>query len=244
MLDAPVRVLFCLAAAAGSLALLGPGPAEEPGVVNHWYLETEGIENPSALHQQARELAAHMNQAHPDVHIETFRTSSLEHPARLHLILEAESSTALREFLSSGPRDEECRSRLEALEVAPFGRDTYLRLISSDPGNETRLERGPRLVVWSLGTHFPRVGEAIECARNLARHVNENYPGLTVRAYDEWFPHSGRIHFYFYVARPPGWEIQEARMRSDPVVRELLERAAGAFVEGDFEDTWLSDLSR
>jgi hypothetical protein len=243
-LAAPIRSLFYLATAAGSLAVLAPAPVEETAVLNHWVLETEGLENVGELYQQARELAAHMNEAHPEVHLEVFRNSGLEPDRRVHLVLETASSTALRQFITESPKDEECRSLLETVEVAPVGRDSYLRLISTDPGNPNRLERGPRLVVWSLGTHFPRVGEAIECAQKLARHVNASYPGLTVRAYDEWFPHTGRIHFYFYVARPPGWEIQEARMRRDPVIRELFEGAAGAFVEGDFEDLWLNDLTR
>jgi len=244
MLDAPVRALFCLAAAAGSVAVLGPAPAEEAGVINHWVLEAEGVENVGALHDQTRELVAHVNAAHPEVHIEAFASSRLEQPRRVHLILEAVNSATLRQFITESPKDQECGSLLAALEVAPMGRDSFLRLVSTDPGNPERLERGPRLVVWSLGTHFPRVGEAIECAQQLALHINANYPGLSVRAYDEWFPRSGRIHFYFQVARPPGWEVQEARMRHDPVIRGLFEGAAGAFVQGDFEDMWLSDLSR
>jgi len=39
------------------------------------------------------------------------------------------------------------------------------------------------------------------------------------------------------------WEGIEARIRHDPVVRELLEGAADAFVDDSFRDTWLTVLA-
>jgi len=105
--------------------------------------------------------------------------------------------------------------------------------------------------VWSrigLGANaaraFPRVGEALDTLEAVVRHLNETYPEQYFRAYDEWFPRSGRLHIYVYGSGIPKWEATEARIRRDPVFRELMDGAAEAFVEGSFDDVWLNVLAR
>ena len=66
---------------------------------------------------------------------------------------------------------------------------------------------------------------------------------MLCRGYDEWFPRSGRLRIHFYGTGISTWERFEAQMRRDPVVRQLFEGAAEAFVEGAFEDTWMVRLA-
>ena len=83
------------------------------------------------------------------------------------------------------------------------------------------------------------MGAAVECAKKLVEHINSNYEGMFVRAYDEWSPRSGRIHFYFWGSSISLWVGLEERLREDPVYTKLLEQAASSFVEDSFDDRWM-----
>ena len=84
--------------------------------------------------------------------------------------------------------------------------------------------------------------EAMDCARALAEHMNANYPDVYVRAYNEYFPRSGRVYWHTYSSGVSTWERVEARLLDDPEFRRLLKAARGVFVEDSFDDRWTSNV--
>lgn len=213
----------------------------EDGALNHVVLAPRGLGDVE-IRRFADDLVAHMAEAHPEVAFTVYEQFG-ETEARVelvHVLMESVNSTAQEVFLEAAGRDETCRALAErqkqGFEVVE---DASLRLVASDPEKERREGRAGGLIVWELETHFPRVGQAVECVEALVRHLNEAYPVGIFRGYDEWFPHSGRVRIHAYGTGIAGWERVEARMRRDPVVRELFEGAADAFVPGGFEDTWM-----
>ena len=241
LMIAPLGLL--VSASRGEAAALAPALPGD-AALNHWVFDIGEVDVDEAR-RHAREVVAHRKQAHPGVHFEIYRTSSLEGVFELHVLLETVNTTAQRVFLDEPAQDETCRAQLqfegEQFEVV---RDAYLRLIASDPEKEKRMGPQGGTIIWSLRSRFPRAGEAVDSAAEIARHLNATYPGFYVRAYDEWFPRSGRIHFYIHGSSISGWEAAEAAMRQDPVFRELMGKAAGAFVEDSFEDLWIVSLAR
>jgi hypothetical protein len=214
--------------------------------LNHWVFEA-GTKTRAELLMHADEVVKHMKKAHPETTFVLLRERGEPECNRIHYLLETATTQVQRQFLDAYGQDEVCRA-LIAREDASFvlKEDVYLRLIASDPAKEQGLEPYQRAVVWKLDARFPRVGQAVECAERLARHLNATYPGFAFRAYDEWFPRSGGIRIYVLDPQNDAvaWEATEAQIRRDSVVRELLEGAADAFVEDSFEDTWLNLLAR
>lgn len=253
----PLRPLLALSLGSLALAPLGLLPAASrteaappapalPGdsALNHWVFDTREVDI-NEVRRHAREMVAHHEEAHQEVRFEVYRTSQLEGGFALHVLMETVNTTAQRAFLDGGVHDETCRAQL-AFENEHFElqRDAYLRLIESDPEKERSLGPQGGVIIWSLRSRFPRVGEAVECAAEVTRHLNATYPGFYVRAYDEWFPRSGEIHLYIFGSSISRWENTESRIRRDPVFRELMEGAADAFVEDSFEDLWLVNVAR
>jgi hypothetical protein len=248
-----------LVLALGSLALLplgvllsaprgeaAPLAAARPGdtALNHWIFDIGEVERAAAL-EHARQFVEHHKEAHPGVHFETYRTSGLEGKFELHVLLETVNTTAQRVFLDRDIDDEPCRSLIrfedDNFEVRS---DSYMRLIASDPEKEERMGPQGGIIVWSLRSRFPLTGDAVDCAAKVTRHLNQTYPGVYFRAYDEWFPRSGRIHFYIYGSSISAWESTEYQIRQDPVFRARMAEAADAFVPDSFEDEWIVNVAR
>ena len=247
------RLVPALAGSAllGSLAVLAVARAAPAGgraaprdaALNHWVLDARDMERVE-VRRFAQEYVAHLREAHPEVALTVYTEFLEQHGNRVHFLLEAVNSTAQQAFLAAPPGDDLCRA-LAAREQADFvvGRDAYLRLVAADPEKEERAGTQEGLIVWELDAHLPRVGQALECVEALVRHLNATYETVLCRGYDEWFPRSGRLRIHFYGTGISTWERFEAQMRRDPVVRQLFEGAAEAFVEGAFEDTWMVRLA-
>jgi hypothetical protein len=224
-------------------------PAPPPAIpgdaaLNHYVYDTTGVD-PALVRQHAADTVAHLRQEHKDASFELFSKFMEGGDDELHILLETVNTVAQRVFLDEYGSDEVCRALIEReRELFRSGRDVYMRLVSSAPEKERRLGPQGGLIIWSLEARFPRLGEALDTIEALTVHLNETYPGLYFRAYDEWFPRSGRLHIYIYGSGIAKWEAIEARIRHDPVYRELMAGAADAFVEGSFDDLWLAIMAR
>jgi len=213
--------------------------------LNHWVFDP-GEQSFGDLAAHAAEVVKHMREAHTEASLVVFQERGEPASKRVHFVLESINTRAQRQFIESYGQDSVCRALVQHEDLAfKLQEDVYLRLIASDPEKEKKLTSFKRVIMWCLDTRFPRAAQAVECAGKLVQHLSSTYPELAFRAYDEWFPHSGNVRIYVldphedYVA----WEGIEARIRHDPVVRELLEGAADAFVDDSFRDTWLTVLA-
>lgn len=200
--------------------------------------------NLGAGQRLAVDFVEHTGVAHPATHFSTYQVWYGDRP-EVHLLEETVNTTAF--FLAEEELEgcETCGPLLSTM-ATDFTRKhrSLSRLIESDPEKERSLGPQSALIVRSLRASYPRTGEAVDAARELVQHMNATYPEIYVRAYDEWHPRSGRIHFHIHLSWVPTWESIEARMRADPEVRRILGGAAAAFVEDSFEDVWLITLGR
>jgi len=242
------RTLSFLAASPLLFLLGAPPPVTttlpDDTALNHWVFDTKDVDT-SVLRTHAWEVVAHMHEAHPQAHFEFYLNYPEPEGNELHLLLETTDTKAQREFLDEYGEDDACRALIQSEDDQfEIRRDVYMRLIASDPEKERRAEPNAGLIVWSLAARFPRAGEAAECIEQVVGHLNATYSEFYFRGYDEWFPRSGGLHIYIYGNEIPKWEAVEARIRRDPIFRELMEGAADAFVEGSFEDVWLNYIAR
>ena len=176
------------------VAALGSAPREAP--LNHATFDA-GKSARAEILAYADLLLEHIQKAHSGVTLTVLREA--ERPAihKIHFLIEAASTQALSEFNQAYGKDEVCRGLLEREQaLLTLEEDAFLRLIASDPEKEQRMEPYRSVVVWELDADFPRVGQAIECAEGLVRHLNATYPELAFRAYDAWYPRSGAIASY------------------------------------------------
>jgi hypothetical protein len=233
-----------LLASASRGAAARPSSRPEDTALNHWVYDIGELDAEEAAHH-ARQVVAHFKEAHPSIHIETYRTSGMESGFELHVLLETVNTTAQRVFYDRDVVDDVCMAQLQ-FEDEHFEllSDTYMRLIESDPEKEERMGNQGGIITWSLRSRFPLTADAVDCAAKVTRHLNESYPGFYFRAYDEWFPRSGNIHFYIYGSSISGWETTEYQIRQDPVFRARMAEAAEAFVPDSFEDLWLVNVAR
>jgi hypothetical protein len=246
-MNVPSRPLFFLAGGLVALVPLAlpPRSAEPPArpedaALNHWIFDV-GDADPAVVRQHALDVSAHMEEAHPEVQLLAYQDFGSQRGGRLHFLLHSVNTTAQQVFINEDyGADEICRGHLDLEdELFELERDLYMRRITSDPEKERRLGRQDGAAVWELRARFPRVGQAVECVRQVVDHLNATYPDQLFAAYDEWYPDSGHIRIYAHNSGISRWEAFEAAMRADPVVRELFEGAAEAFVEGSFDDTWI-----
>jgi hypothetical protein len=251
-----LRTLSCLSTCPAALLLLGwmggdqdtatPTAAPTPPVrtaLNHWVFDVKDVEQ-AELRNHAWEVVAHMTTAHPEAHFQFYQNFPEPDGRELHVLLETVDTEVQRVFLDAYGADEVCRDQIEyedrRFEVSA---DRYMRLIASDPVKEKgRQPLG--LITWSLEARFPLAGRASECIEQVVAHLNATYPEFYFRGYDEWFPRSGRFYIYIHGTGIALWEGVEARIRRDPVFRELMEGSADVFVEGSFEDAWHNYLAR
>ena len=232
----------------GTLGVSLPGAASPPAesipgdaALNHVVYEIRDA-TAAEVRTYAQDVVAHMKEAHPEASLALYQERLEVRGDRVHILMETVNARAQEVVLGALGRDDVCRALIERRQsLFELKEDVYLRLITSDPEKERNL--GPRAgtIVWSLKARFPRLGEAIECVERVVQHLNATYPDFTFRAYDEWLPRSGgiRIHVSGYSSIAQ-WENTDARIRRDPVFRELMGGAADAFVEGSFEQTWIT----
>jgi hypothetical protein len=246
------RKLVYLTAAPAALALFGWVGAEQDAAqpvapansaLNHWVFLTKDVSQ-ADVRSHAWNVIEHMTAAHPTAHFSYYENFSEVDDDELHVLLESADSEAQQAFLAAYGQDDVCRAQI-ALEDErlAISRDVYLRLIASDPEKE-RGRREVGLVTWSLEARFTRLAEAAECIESVVEHLNATYPEACFRGYEEWNPHASALHIYIYVSGVPLWESVDARIRRDPVFRELMEGAEDAFVAGSFEDAWHNLLAK
>jgi plastocyanin len=250
----PLRLALFACAGLGSLlglAAFAANDAEaapQEGAESEWAALVHDVlvfepDDEQAAYASTVEWIAHVRAAHPAARIRTY--SQWVGPRReVHVLFETVNTLAYFVLLDEIAKCEPCQeldAEIEALTSQETRRRS--RLIASDPGSERRLGSQAALIVRSLRANYASVGSATDAAERLVQHVNATYPEIYARAYDEWYPRSGRIQFHFYMNWIPAWEEVERRMRQDPLVREIMEGGQDAFVSDSFEDTWLINLA-
>ena len=237
-----VMLLAAFRTTQGATSPHAPEPAKT--ALNHWIYDA-GDANAADIRKLADDMLAHVRQAHPEATLSYFRELVEVEGNFVHLFLETQDSAVQQAYIDAHGRGDSCQQLFEREErLFELKSDLNMRLIASDPEKEQRMGRFGGTTVWTFETHFLRIGQAIECVDKLVRHLNASYPDFAFRGYDQWYPESGCLRIYAFGTGIPVWEQTEAKIRRDPVVRELMEGASEAFVAGGFDDTWLALITR
>jgi len=243
-------LLLCLAAFS-SLGVLWTGASAPPlpanqtttRALNHWVLEPKNEDG--AVVGYARDFVEYAKREHPDATLQIYEVTGVLEQRRLHVLLETVDTTAQEAFLRALETQPEGRRIVsQERQFCTVTKDTYMRLISSDPEKEQRMGNQGGAMHWNAKARFPAFGRAVECAERLTQHLNAAYPNIYVRAYDEWSPRTGTIHFYFHGTGRSTWVEFEGAMRRDPIANQILSEAEELFVVGSFEDRAMSVLAR